>query len=180
MARQPKPQGDDEQVSEAVTESITYVPGEGDPSFVKWGGHTFKANVPKEITGHPDGTATEKLNHQIIESARTNPSFNVAGEKKRRRSDQLPTDQKSYKAYMIGWLKEEKDGAPLYQHAEQLIARFAQDRDLQAKCEVGYDDYQYLGSLFMPKLHELAHADELADGQVAAIWVQYGYNQLPW
>lgn len=181
MAKQPRQSaGDDEQASEPVTESITYLPGDGDPAFVKWGGHTFKANVPKEITGHLDGTTTEKLNHHIIESARANPAFSVGGKKTRKKSDDLPTDQKGYRAYMVAWLKEEKDGASVFQHAEQLIARFAQDRDLQAKCEVGFDDYQYLGSLFMPKLHELAAADELPEGAVASLWVSHGYNQLPW
>lgn len=166
---------------DSVTETITYVPGDGDPSFVKWGGHTFRANVPKEVTGHPEGTSTEKLNHQIIESARSNPSFTVGSEKKKRtKADAMPTDAKTYRSYMVGWLKEERDGVSVFEHAEDLIARLAQDRELQAKCEVGFDDFQYLSSLFMPRLADLAVADELSEGQIASIWVKYGYNQLPW
>jgi hypothetical protein len=169
--------------TDSLTETITYVPGDGDPSHVKWGGHTFKANLPKEITGHPEGSTTEQLNHQIIESARNNPSFTVGSDKpgrRKSRADALPTDAKSYRAYVVAWLKEEREGRSVYQHAEDLIARFAQDRDLQAKCEVGFDDYQWLGTLFMPRLHELAEGDELAEAQIAALWVQHGYNQLPW
>lgn len=168
--------------ADSVTESITYVPGQGDPSFVKWGGHTFQANVPKEITGHPEGTSTERFNHQVIESARNNPCFTVGSQKnaRKKKSDALPVDAKGYRAYMVDWLKEEKNGNSVFEHAEQLIERLAQDRELQAKCEVGYDDFQYLGSLFMARLHELAAADELSEGQIAALWVQHGYNQLPW
>lgn len=161
--------------SEPVTESITYIPGPMDPSVITWCGHKFQANVPKEITGHAEGTQREQLNMQLITSARDNKHFAVGNARPKRDSGELPKTAEEYRAYMVGWLKQ-----PGVEHAEQLIARFARDRDLQLVCEVGSDDYAYLATLFMPKLHELARADELTDGQVANIWVNHGINQLPW
>jgi len=76
---------------------------------------------------------------------------------------------------MIDWIKD-----PAIEHTDQLIARFACDRELQAICEVGADDYAYLATLFMPRLHDLAKGDELTEGQVASIWINHGINQLPW
>lgn len=166
-----------DEVAEAkpVTESITYLPGEGDPSTIKWCGHTFQANVPKEITGHAEGTERDKLNLQLIERARENKHFKVGNVRPKRDLQALPKTAEQYRAYVVGWLQD-----PSIQHADQLIKRFARDRDLQASCEVGADDYTYLATLFMPKLHELAKGDELTEQQVAAIWIQNGINQLPW
>jgi hypothetical protein len=160
----------------SVTETITYVPGQHDPAHVKWGNFTFQANVPKEVTGNPDGTSSEKLNHHIIESARNNPCFVVGKDKPARRDKaSAPKNAREYSAYFIDWLK---DGH--FETAEELIARFAKDRDLQAKCEVGPDDFAYLGTLFNPRLADLAKAEALTEPQVAAIWISHGINQLPW
>lgn len=161
--------------SEAVTETITYVPGPMDPPLVKWGGHTFHANIPKEITGHAEGSAREKLNLNMIESARGNKYYRVGNARATRDVAALPNTSNEYRAYMVDWLKD-----PSLDHAEKLIARFVRDRDLQLSCEVGADDYAYLATLFMPRLHELSHADELNEGQVASLWVNHGVNQLPW
>ncbi|MCS3725503.1 hypothetical protein [Bradyrhizobium betae] len=160
-----------------LAEIITYVPGQHDPSHVKWCGHTFQANVAKEIKGDPDGTSSEKLNAQLIESARNNPHFVVGeGAKATRASrDKMPKDAKGYRAYFVNWLKEETFETP-----EDLIGRFARDRELQAKCDVGPDDFAQIGELFDPRLHELAKACDLAEAQIAAVWVNHGYNQLPW
>ncbi|WP_445222255.1 hypothetical protein ACKWRH_21610 [Bradyrhizobium sp. Pa8] len=159
-----------------IAEKITYVPGQHDPSHVKWGGHVFQANVPKEIKGDPDGTSTEKLNHEIIERAKGNPHFIVGdGKQPRTPREKAPTDAKGYLAYFVGWLKDETFETP-----EELIARFARDRELQAKCDVGPDDFARVGELFAPRLHELAKACDMSEAQVAAVWVNHGYNQLPW
>lgn len=171
----------EEAPAEPVTETITYTPGPMDPVTVKWGGHVFQANVPKEITGHAEGTSREQLNHSLIESARTNRHFMVGGERKKRDAIAEPQTPEEYRAYCIAWLKEiGRDGNPVIQTTEQLISRFARDRDLQKACEVGHDDYTYIATLFMPKLHELQRAEELSDPQVATIWVNHGVNQLPW
>lgn len=166
----------DEPVAEPVTETITYVPGDGDPVTTKWAGQTFHANVPKEIVGLADGTPQQKLNLMIIERAReaSQKNFRCASVKAERLTPALPRTAAEYRAYMIGWLGQK------YESADALIARFAQDKALQVACEVGTDDYAYLGGLFMPKLHELSKAQELTQGQVAHLWVQHGFNTLPW
>lgn len=158
-----------------VVEQVTYLPGSQDPSFTKWGGHTFQANVSKEIKGDPDGTASEKLNHHIIEAARNNPHFQVGNTRPRRERTSMPKDSREYRAYLANWLKEEH-----FEEPEELIARFARDRDLQAKCDVGADDFGFIGELFMPRLHELARAHDMTEAQVAGLWLNHGYNQLPW
>jgi hypothetical protein len=161
--------------SEPVTETITYVPGEGDPSTIKWCGIVFQANVGKEITGHAEGSERERLHHHLIESARTNKFFLVGNARVKRDAMGPPKTAEQYRATMIEWLKD-----PALDHADKLIARFARDRELQAACEVGADDFSYLSTLFMPRLHELAKADELTEGQVASLWLNHGINQLPW
>lgn len=176
MARQPKSSDDAAPAAEPVTETITYVPGPMDPPHVKWGGHTFQANMAKEITGHAEGSERDRLNLHVIERARENKHFVVGNARApRRERSVLPKTAEEYKAYAIEWMKD-----PSIDHAAGLIARFARDRDLQAACEVGSDDFAYLGTLFMPRLHELAKADELTEGQVAQLWVNAGFNQLPW
>jgi hypothetical protein len=157
-----------------VTETVTYCPGREDPVSVEWGGHTFHANVPKEITGHPDGTAAEQINHHIIERARDNRQFMVGDQRKPRDAIAQPVTSDEYKTHMISWMMEP------FRHVEDLIGKFASERNLQAACGVGSDDYDYLGSLFMPKLMALARADEMTELQLAAVWARHGYNVLPW
>lgn len=174
MARSPKVVEDNEPVVEPVTESITYVPGPMDPVQVTWAGHVFHANVAKEVRGHAAGTDREKLNATLIESARTNPRFLVGNAKPKRDAAKEPTTAEEYRGYFVEWLKMPFD------HAEDLIARIAKDRELQIGCGVGTDDYDYMQTLFMPKLHELAKRDELNGVQLSAVWIRYGYNMLPW
>lgn len=162
--------------SELVKESVTYIPGEGDPATVKWCGHTFRANVPVPIEGHPEGSERQRLNHHLIESARNNPSFRLSSEKGPRKSkNALPKNEDEYKAHVVRWMQD-----PSIDSAQALIERFAKDRQLQIDCEVGSEAFAWIRDLFMPKLSDLAKADELSNEQVAAIWVQHGVNQLPW
>jgi hypothetical protein len=160
---------------EPVTETITYVPGNGDPTSIKWCGHTFHANVPKEITGHASGAERDRLNMHLIERARENKSFQVGNARPKRDVITEPKTAEEYRAYVVGWLKETP-----FAHADDLIRRFAKDRELQAACEVGSDDFSWIATLFMPKLHELARADELTQAQVSSLWIQNGFNVLPW
>lgn len=162
-----------------VTETVTYVPGPMDPSIVKWAGHTFQANVPKQLTGHeeghPDATERTRMNMHVIERARENKHFSVGGARPKRDKAALPTNADEYLAYAIEWLKD-----PAIETAEQLIARFAQDRSLQERCEVGSDEFDKLATVLMPRLSELQKADSLTDPQLAQIWVNHGIMQLPW
>lgn len=161
--------------SEPVTETITYMPGDGDPPTTKWCGIIFQANVPKEITGHAEGNERERLHHQLIERARDNKHFKVGSARRVSRDAAIPKTAEEYRAYAVSWIKD-----PSIDHADRLVARFAKDRDLQSACEVGADDYSYLATLFMPRLHDLAKADELTENQVASLWINAGINQLPW
>jgi len=78
MARMPKPMTEgDEPEMKSLTESVTYIPGLGDPNSVTWCGHTFRANIAKEITGHPGGSERERLNHQLM-SARATTNISVS------------------------------------------------------------------------------------------------------
>jgi hypothetical protein len=159
-----------------VTETITYVPGDGDPSSVVWGGHTFKANIPKELTGHPDGNKREQLNHEMITLARDNKHFVVGGDGTRARKKAVdPETADQYRAHLAEWLK-----SPNIDSADVLIARFAKERDLRTLCEVGSQDYELISSLFMPRLGALAKSDELTEEQVAVLWRNHGFNELPW
>jgi hypothetical protein len=176
MARASVKQAEEaELIPEPVTEMITYLPGPLDPVQVTWGGHVFHANVPKEIRGHAAGSDREKFNLGLIESARANKTFAVGNAKPKRDAIKDPTTAEEYRAYFVEWLKD-----PRIEHAEPLIERFANDRELQLACGVGTDDFEYMGTLFMPRLYQLAKADELTEQQLAAVWVRHGVNQLPW
>jgi len=158
-----------------VVEMITYVPGLGDPSHVTWAGHTFHANIAKEVRGHAAGTEREKLNAHLIARARENKLFSVGNAKARRDPAKEPTTAEEYRGYFVEWMK-----TPSIQHAEDLVARLGRDRDLQHVCGVGTDDFDFMRDLFMPKLHDLAKQDELTQAQLADIWIRHGFNQLPW
>jgi hypothetical protein len=164
-----------EMMTDPVTETITYIPQDGDRPTVTWCGNTFHANIPKDITGRESGTERERLNFHLIERARENKHFAVGGVRKKRDAKTEPKTQMEYRAYAIEWIKD-----PGIQHADQLIARFAKDRELQEACEIGYDDFAYLCNFFMPRLHELAKGDELNEPQVGQLWLAHGYNVLPW
>ena len=168
-----------EEVAKSVTKTITYIPGHGDPPFVQWGGHTFHANVAKEITGNAEGTKREQLNMELIERARDNKTFQVGGAKRPRAKSTTPETADQYRAHLAEWLKTIREDQGLA-HVSFLIERFAKERDLRILCEVGASDYELISTLFMPVLGDLAKADELTEDQVAAIWRQHGFNELPW
>jgi len=166
MAKAPKTaEAEETAASQMVTETITYLPGPMDPSVTKWRGYTVHANIPKEFTAPAEH----------FEHARGNKFFRVGNEAVQRETATTPTTSSEYRAYLVRWLKD-----PAIQHADQLIGRFAKDRDLRAACEVGSDDYAWIATLFMPKLHELARADEMTEPQVATMWISHGFNELPW
>jgi hypothetical protein len=158
-----------------VVESVTYVPSHGDPSHVVWCGYTFHANVAKEIKGHAAGTEREKLNAHLIDRARDNPSFKVGNAKAARSPAKQPSTAEEYRVYFVEWLKH-----PSIQHAEDMITRLANDREIQHVCGVGTDDFDFMRDLFMPKLHDLAKQDEMTAQHLSDCWIRHGFNQLPW
>lgn len=175
MAKAARVLEEPELIPDPVVETITYIPGPMDPVYTTWCGHKFEANIPKEIRGNAAGTEREKLNATLIERARDNKSFRVGNAKPRRDPAKDPTTAEEYRHYIVEWMK-----STAFDHAEDLIVRFAKDRDLQHLCGVGTDDYEFIGTLFMPKLHELAKRDELSEPQLGAVWLRHGFNQLPW
>jgi hypothetical protein len=149
-------------------EQITYVPGEGDPLSVKWRGFVFHANVPKQVS-HPE----------IIEQARGNKFFKVGPFESAKDStaavDAALTDPKNptqYRARLVDWLKKVTD-------INELASTWAKEQPMREACEVGSDDYAYIGTLFYPKMHELAKAAGLNQQQLAELWARYGVQQLP-
>lgn len=163
-----------------VTETITYIPGHGDPAITMWGGVTFHANTPKELTGHPDGTKREQLNMELIERARDNKHFTVGGVPRAKKKASAPENADQYRAYMADWLKEEHHGERVINSVTKLIERFAKEREMRVPCEVGASDYDLIGTLFNARLGELAKQEELTAEQLSALWVQHGFNELPW
>lgn len=171
----------EEFASEQVKETITYTPGFGDPTIIEWGGHKFHANVPKELVGDADGTPREKLNMELIERARENKHFVVgAGGKRPRKQAVMIETAEQYRAHLAEWMKETGPDGPVIKSAGQLIERFAKERDMRALAEVGPSDYDLIATIFMPKLHDLAKADELTADQVGQLWRNAGFNELPW
>jgi hypothetical protein len=149
-------------------DQITYLPGEGDPLSVKWHGFVFHANVPKSVT-----------KPELIEQARGNKFFRVGSFDTAKDSTAAPDaaimDPKTsgeYRAHFVGWFKKVTD-------INVLVTTWAKEQPMREACEVGADDYSYIGTLFHPKMHELAKAAGLSEGQLAELWARYGVFQLP-
>lgn len=172
--KQPKP-GD-----QAMSEQVTYVPGEEGPTSVKWAGHVFHANVPKtvEYIEYADEDAKPHPNKALVEKARGNRFFRV-GAFDPNSEHPLPegftgepktSDQ--YRAHVVGWLKKTAD-------INDMVQRWVSEANLREMCEFGSDDYIWLGSLFLPKMHDLAKQAGMNDNQLSALWQQHGVMQLP-
>lgn len=178
MARQAKAEVEGAEADTGpVTETITYIPGQGDPVTVKWAGQTFHANVPKELTGDASGSETAQLNHHIITTARNGHPHFVAGggDAKPRASRKAPKTAEEYRAHVAKWLQDPDIDTP-----EKLIGKFAKEREMQAACEVGTTDYELIGQLLMPRLGDLAKHSDMTEQQVAQAWLRAGITQLPW
>ena len=125
-------------------DTVTYVPGEGDPIQVKWRGHAFRANVPKTIK-----------NAEHLEAARGNPYLHVGPFDPAKHGQPTVvkgppvTDGRSYRAHVVAWLKT-------CESAQDLVAKWAGDQKLRDLCEdIGAEDYAWLGTVIEPKLATL-------------------------
>ncbi len=151
---------------ESTSEQVTYVPGPDDPSTVKWAGHVFHANVPKPV-----------INKTLIEAARGNKFFRVGAfspsDVGTTEKAVLPKTSNDYRAHVVAWLKR-------VESADEFMTQWARDAPMREDCEVGLDDYDYLGSLMAPRLAELAKIDGLNELQLAKMWTRHGVNQVPW
>ena len=144
-------------------EHVTYWPGHGDPHTVKWRGIEFKAGQPK------------KLRHaEHIEAARGNRYFHVGdGDAPEVNPNLGPTDANGYRAHVVRWLDDMVT-------VEELIAKWAGEREMRDRCGTGDDDIRFLGPLVEPKLREMRRKEGLNDRQVADVWMKYGIFDLPW
>lgn len=163
---QPKPSEPDKTLP--LGEQITYLPGEGDSPSVKWHGLVFHANVPKSVT-----------KQELIDQAKGNKFFKVGSFDTAKDSIAAPEavaaspkTSAEYRAHFVGWFKKVTD-------INNLVDTWAKEQPMRDACEVGADDYSYIGTLFHPKMHELAKAAGLSEGQLAELWARFGVFQLP-
>jgi hypothetical protein len=157
--RPPKSAEPEVQLGAAVSETITYVPGEGDPATVKWGGIVFEANKPQTINGHTgdplkkECTRQERLNADVIERARKNKFFRIGAFDPRKDSVKVeptegPQNSAQYRQHAVTWFANVKS-------VEELDSKWIGEEPLRKECEVGGDDIDYLMSVFTPKRAEL-------------------------
>lgn len=130
---------------ESATETVTYLPAEGDRSSVKWAGHVFHANVPKQVDVTKHG--------ELIEAARKNKFFKVGAfdaSKDRVPVEETPLPKTSdqYRAWCVAWLAKCESDA-------EFVDRWMGEEKLREECGVGTDDIDYLNTLILPKRAEL-------------------------
>ena len=143
-------------------EYVTYLPDAGDPAIAICRGVEFKANVP---------TLVKDKDH--IASARGSRFFRVGSDVVEENPNKAPQDAMDYRGHVLGWAK----GVTT---VEELVTRWARDRDLRMRCEVAHDDIQYLGTLIEPRLQKMRMAEGLSETQVAALWIKHGELVIPW
>lgn len=165
---QPKPPESAAKAADPAGEQITYLPGEGDPLFVKWHGLVFHANVPKSVT-----------KADLIEQAKANKFFKVGSFDTTKDSTAAvvstvadPKTAAQYRAHFVDWFKK-------ITSINDMVATWAKEQPMREACEVGADDYSYIGTLFYPKMHDLAKAAGLNQQQLAELWARVGVQQLP-
>jgi hypothetical protein len=154
-----------------ASEQVTYIPGEGDPVSTKWHGIVFHANVPKTIN-----------KPILIEQARGNRFFKVgefdpARDKVATIEVSDPKTPGEYRAHFVAWFN--KLSVNDTNGINQMVAMWAKEQPMREMCEVGTDDYSYIGTLFNPKMHQLMMAANINPGQLAELWARHGVQQLP-
>ncbi len=142
-------------------ENITFCPELGGASETIWREIHFRANVPVFVK-----------DKDLIDAARGNRFFQVGNEKKAL-SNETPKTHDQYRAHVIRWLGETKN-------TEDLIKRWAADRELRTSCEAGSDDYRYLSQFLETKLRDHARFDGLDDQKVASLFLKHGIVEIPW
>lgn len=171
-AQQSQPRAKQNEAPPLASEQITYLPGEGDPSSTKWRGIVFHAHVPKTVT-----------NAVLIEQARGNRFFKVGDFDPARDTGGQPmviSDPKTpteYRAHFVAWFN--KLSVNDIGGINQMVATWAREQPMREACEVGTDDYSYIGSLFNPKMYQLMMAANINKQQLAELWANHGVLQLP-
>jgi len=138
---------------------ITYLPGDGDPHRVTWGGLEFKAYVPTNVAlthaisvplrkehALADGTVQSRnieTRVSLVELARGNPSFSVDGVQAARKvaTARVPTSNDEYRGYAIAWIANSTDAAV-------MDTRWDTEAALRGQCGVDEKDIAYLRPFF--------------------------------
>jgi hypothetical protein len=158
MTRAPQSMSKDDQdaptLPSTVEEQVTYTPGPGDNSEVKWMGHVFKAHVPHPVR-----------NARLIEMAKTNRFFHVGAFDPAQHGYKEviaePKTAEAYRAWAVHWMKQlpeefkNKTGA-----VEAACQKWSIEARMRAKLEVGFDDYKYISDFFQPILSELIKRED--------------------
>lgn len=154
--------GEDAAASEAAVETLTYMPGKGDPDVCSWRRMTFPAGVPVEVT-----------DAEMIKAARGNRYFHVGSGLPAKNPNRGPDDDMSYRAHVVEWLKDVTT-------VDQLVSKWASEETLRHQCEIGDVGIRYLGTLIDPKLRDMALMEGLNSVAVAEIFIKHGILMIPW
>lgn len=160
---------DKAKAADKATVEIIYMPEEGDPLRVKWGGLEFVAHKATVVsTAHaipqllrkdilmPDGSVQSRSFESrmtLVELARKNPSFAVDGERATRKlgTAKAPSDPDGYRGYAIYWIAASTDG-------KAMDARWAAEEPLREKCGCADKDIAYLRPFFEAR-HDMVKGD---------------------
>jgi hypothetical protein len=136
--------------------TITYSPeGEGAPYETIWNKHRFRANVPvnvRDVPGQYSGA-------QMVEIARKNPHFVVAGFDKAIAVSGIPDSPERYRSYAVGWIR-------MANSSDAMLKRWKNEKELREDCGAGPDDEEYLQTIFNPRLAILKESEKLAGAAV--------------
>lgn len=138
--------GNSAQAATAKPESVTYLPRDGDPAKIKWGGRMFHANAPVMID-----------NPILLAKARLSKWFHVGEGAPHVEVEDTPDPKNpdQYRAHVASWLKT-------VETLSQLDKRYADEEELRISCGVGGEDFDVLKSLIGPKRAELKRAATMA------------------
>lgn len=139
-AENPPPAATDDPIA---SEQVTYLPDPEDPPQVKYGGHTFSANLPKTVA----------LPQSMIERLRHNRFFKLGAfdpktDAVKAAPITLPKTADEYQVHAIKWFRD-------VQSLHDFDERWTAEEPLRQACEVGAEELDYLASLSRPRRAEL-------------------------
>jgi hypothetical protein len=153
------------------TAEVTYIPGDGDPHRVTWGGLEFKAHIPTLVPlTHAisvpmrkehvldDGTVQSRnieTRVSLVELARGNPSFSVDGVQAERKAGtaRVPSSNDEYRGYAIAWIANSTGAAA-------MDTRWEAEAALRGQCGVDDKDIAYLRPFFEARRDQVKASSE--------------------
>lgn len=124
-------------------EKVTYLPRDGDPPKIKWGGKWFHANIAQPID-----------NPILLAKARANKWFHVGEGAPVVVVEETiePRTPEQYRAHVAAWLKDMNT-------LDQFEQRWAAEEPLRQSCGFGGEDYDVLvRQMLSPKRAQLKQA----------------------